>query len=116
MFFAPFFINDSISSRISFGGLLLSLPRTYGTMQYEQKLSQPSIILTKPAWPAFLSTENAGILFDLKPSRQARRPAPCFILFIIDGILSRSAGPHKKSTTGSFVKISSFRDSAMHPI
>ena len=40
-------ISNSTSFIISCGSLLLSLPRTYGTMQYVQKFSQPSSILTK---------------------------------------------------------------------
>ena len=58
----PSFANSSTSFIISCGSLLLSLPRTYGTMQYVQKLLQPFIIVTDAFILSFLLIGSPSII------------------------------------------------------
>ena len=70
---------------MSSGFLLLSLPLTYGTMQYEQKLLQPYMIVTEADLLLFLFIGNPSYI---SPSISKIS----FILFFSDITLYKSSG------------------------
>ena len=81
----PSFASSFTSANMSFGCLLLSLPRTYGTIQYVQKLLHPYIIVTD----AFILL----VLFIGSPSYTSpsiSNMSCCF--FLVSNVLYKSSG------------------------
>ena len=104
------------SSRTDVEPRLRSLPRVYGTTQYEQNLSQPSMIVMYPRYGFWRAVNSVSKVSSVcRSSRPVMRFSPASSRVSISGSLRYEADPETSETYGARSKIFSPSCCATHP-